>query len=506
MEPENQIPALPPLGVPAQVPVPVQEVLQVVPLAFPQGNVAAGHSVNHAGASIAIATVHAIPHIHAIPHTFHPHLGQETRHVVNVPINQETATATATSTFYDHPQDALNHLVAVSQTNLAHQQNETDSLSSQPTKLSSRKQQTRMDGIWYKHLDDLKEYKNQNGHVSVPRKSGSLGEWCRTQRRYFKQYRKGETVPLTKDRMKALEDLGFVWLPAEARKIKKLQSSVAKMEGAGTVRNISDVGHDGTSAMMDGVEVSVTAVNDDSNKDELKIQYKTPELEKVHTTYAQSLSSMFRSNEKLCDAQNLLEKAMEEHRQALEEQKLAVGEMDEVCDSVLETELNENQDDEWNIYYSKLLKYKEEHGEILFAKTPTWVGEGKNEVNEKAGLAGDCDSEMNNSGSANLEDEGHDDQDGDAMEVDEALIADNESEEANTKVKAQGGIESDVDAAVAAARDVVNDLSTSADNIKAEEDDTEKSLAEWVHSMRKAPKKSISEWRHRALDKIGFIW
>ncbi len=62
------------------------------------------------------------------------------------------------------------------------------------------------------------------------------------------------------------------------------------------------------------------------------------------------------------------------------------------------------------------------------------------------------------------------------------------------------------DAAVAAARDVVNDLSTSADNIKAEEDDTEKSLAEWVHSMRKAPKKSISEWRHRALDKIGFIW
>lgn len=501
MEPENQIPALPPLSVPVQVPLPVQELQEVVvPLAFPQGNIAVGDSHNH---SVNNA-------------------------VANAPINQETATATAT--FYDHPQDAVhaligqrdleihavpvvhvgvpNHLAALSQTNLAHQQNETDSISSQPTKLSSRKQQTRMDGIWYKHLDDLKEYKNHNGHVSVPRKSGSLGEWCRTQRRYFKQYRKGETVPLTKERMKSLEDLGFVWLPAEARKMKKLESSAAKAEGAGAgaVKNNSAVGHDDTSAMMDGVEVSVTAENDDSIKDELKVHYKTPELEKVHTTYAQSLSSLHRSNEKLCDAQNLLEKAMEEHRQALEEQKLAVGEMDEICDSVLATELNENQDDEWNIYYSKLLKYKEEHGEILFAKTPTCIGEGKNEVNTKADLAGDCDSEMNNSESANLEDEGHDDQDGDAMEVDEALIADNESEEAKSKVKTQVGIEPDVDAAVAAARDVVNDLSTSADNIKAEEDDTEKSLAEWVHSMRKAPKKSISEWRHRALDKIGFIW
>jgi hypothetical protein len=34
----------------------------------------------------------------------------------------------------------------------------------------------------------------------------------------------------------------------------------------------------------------------------------------------------------------------------------------------------------------------------------------------------------------------------------------------------------------------------------------EKYLSEWVSTMRKAPKKSVSEWRHKALDKLGFIW
>ena len=34
----------------------------------------------------------------------------------------------------------------------------------------------------------------------------------------------------------------------------------------------------------------------------------------------------------------------------------------------------------------------------------------------------------------------------------------------------------------------------------------DKTLPEWVCAMRKAPKKSISEWRHKALDKLGFIW
>jgi len=84
-----------------------------------------------------------------------------------------------------------------------------------PNKPSTK--QERMDAIWMKHYSELQEYKTTNGHVRVPRKSGPLGEWVRTQRRYYKLWRRGESVPLTKERMELLDQLGFVWLPAEEK-------------------------------------------------------------------------------------------------------------------------------------------------------------------------------------------------------------------------------------------------------------------------------------------------
>jgi exonuclease VII small subunit len=83
-------------------------------------------------------------------------------------------------------------------------------------KKSSTKQE-RMDAIWMKHYKELQQYKVENQHVRVPRKSGPLGEWVRTQRRYYKLWRRGESVPLTKERMELLDQLGFVWLPAEEK-------------------------------------------------------------------------------------------------------------------------------------------------------------------------------------------------------------------------------------------------------------------------------------------------
>ncbi len=86
---------------------------------------------------------------------------------------------------------------------------------STPSKPSTK--QERMDAIWMKHYRELQQYKSQHGHVRVPRKSGPLGEWVRTQRRYYKLWRRGESVPLTKERMELLDQLGFVWLPAEEK-------------------------------------------------------------------------------------------------------------------------------------------------------------------------------------------------------------------------------------------------------------------------------------------------
>eukprot|EP00979_Chaetoceros_neogracilis_P013340 scaffold3789_cov247-Chaetoceros_neogracile.AAC.12 len=486
MEPVNQIPALPPLPVP---------------------QAAATEQEQHASANPLVATVAATgtATVAALTHSFQPHHEQ--------PDIDDAI-------YHDHPKDAVHALIgqrdpdvemhalsAPKEPSESHMlfQTEIDPLN--PDKPSSRKQQTRMDGIWYKHLDELKEYRTQNEHVSVPRKSGSLGEWCRTQRRYYKQYRKGESVPLTKERMKALEDLGFIWLPAEARKKRKLESTVLKSEGIG-------VGGAGTSIAV-GTHNSPTPENTHANcvtkDDEVKIQYRTPALENVHNTYDKSLSLLHRANERLCDAQNLLEKAMVEHKGALEEQKLAVKEMDRVCDNVLTTELNDNNDGEWNTYYQKLIKYKEDHGQILFAKTPNWTGDSKDLMGEKLDdVDGDDDdaSNTNDDGIVNLAETNEENQISDTamMDVDEA--ARNVSckvEEANSTAEVRTTIDPDV----AVAEAIVNDISTTVldeSGVTVDGDGKKKTLVEWVHSMRKAPKKSISEWRHRALDKTGFIW
>jgi len=505
MEPENQIPALPPLGVPV---LPVQEATLTTE-AIKQDPNASADPLDATG--LATNSVAALTF-----NNFQPHHGQSDI--------METI-------YHDHPKDAVHALIgqrdpdaemhAVPASNQLAATSDTHMIiteidpSSNPEKPSSRKQQTRMDGIWYKHLDELKEYKTQNDHVSVPRKSGSLGEWCRTQRRYYKQYRKGESVPLTKERMKALEDLGFIWLPAEARKKRKLESTVLKNEdiGVGGVEG-TNVPFGNDDSPVQGVDN--TNANGTLTKDELRV-YKTPELEKVHNIYNGSLSSLHRANERLCDAQNLLEKAMAEHKKALEGQKQAVEEMDTVCDNVLTTELNENDDDEWNNYYQMLLKYKEEHGQILFAKTPNlnWTGDSQDAMGEKAAVDVDVDdpSKIHDDGITNPFDTNEEDQDGTAIEVDEAstvtaarnVPCHDDIEEAESTVEAQGVIDPDV----AVAEAIVNVITTTVldESIAtADGDDKKKTLAEWVHSMRKAPKKSISEWRHRALDKTGFIW
>jgi len=86
-----------------------------------------------------------------------------------------------------------------------------------PTTTPKSTKQERMDNIWMGHFRELEQYLRENGHVRVPRKSGPLGEWVRTQRRYYKLWRRGESVPLTKGRMELLDTLGFVWLPAEEK-------------------------------------------------------------------------------------------------------------------------------------------------------------------------------------------------------------------------------------------------------------------------------------------------
>jgi len=378
---------------------------------------------------------------------------------------------------------------------------------------SSRKQQARMDGIWYKHLDNLKDYKETHGHVSVPRKSGQLGEWCRTQRRYYKMYRKGETVPLTKERMKALEGLGFVWFPAEDRRKRKQEASLASAK--------------------DG-DADVPTQNGNANNVP-KVEYKTDRLEISHDAYGESVKALQSANEKLCDAQILLEKAMQQHKQSLEEQRGALELMNKACDDVLKQELEDNEDDEWIVMYKQLAEYKDEHGEILFSK---FIG-GKSTVDEDKDPAGEMDEDMN--------DDELEDGKMPAAAVDmetstttatatttpvpvpapapvpmELSVTEAMADIMATDVDADAPVAMEITEFDAATTETIADTTTAAGDASTEqatthaeggvklEDDVntsgESSLSQWVAVMRKAPKKVVSEWRHKALDKLGFIW
>lgn len=68
-------------------------------------------------------------------------------------------------------------------------------------------------GIWMQHLKELVKYQRENGHCNVPLKQpGGLGRWVKRQRYQYKLLQSGnKKANMTKDRIKILNDLGFVW-------------------------------------------------------------------------------------------------------------------------------------------------------------------------------------------------------------------------------------------------------------------------------------------------------
>jgi hypothetical protein len=61
------------------------------------------------------------------------------------------------------------------------------------------------DKKWLEQYGNLKEYKNENGHCSVPKGEGSLGGWVERQR----QLHNKKTIK--NDRKDMLDEIGFVW-------------------------------------------------------------------------------------------------------------------------------------------------------------------------------------------------------------------------------------------------------------------------------------------------------
>ena len=66
---------------------------------------------------------------------------------------------------------------------------------------------------WSSMLKKLKDYKQENGHCNVPRSKGKLGKWVELGQWVENQrFRAGK---LSKERIDALNEIGFVWVPLE---------------------------------------------------------------------------------------------------------------------------------------------------------------------------------------------------------------------------------------------------------------------------------------------------
>ena len=79
---------------------------------------------------------------------------------------------------------------------------------------------TRHDHQWNAKFEELQTYKEVHGHCNVPMRykpNKSLGKWVHHQRDKYRQEERGTKSSLTKDRIVALESIGFRWRVAAPR-------------------------------------------------------------------------------------------------------------------------------------------------------------------------------------------------------------------------------------------------------------------------------------------------
>ena len=66
--------------------------------------------------------------------------------------------------------------------------------------------------IWSERFQQLREFKVQFGHCRVPRQYAAnpkLWQWVSTQRKSYKFYKEGKPSPMTEERFRALDSVGF---------------------------------------------------------------------------------------------------------------------------------------------------------------------------------------------------------------------------------------------------------------------------------------------------------
>jgi len=82
------------------------------------------------------------------------------------------------------------------------------------SRTSSPSKRRHTSNAWNERLKELKQFKEKYGHCMVPQKypnNVSLGIWVNKQRMEHNLLQDGKKSSMTPDRLKALENLGFIW-------------------------------------------------------------------------------------------------------------------------------------------------------------------------------------------------------------------------------------------------------------------------------------------------------
>ena len=72
----------------------------------------------------------------------------------------------------------------------------------------------RGESIWSARIQEIREFKEQFGHCLVPLQYADkpkLGRWVSTQRQNYRLHQEGNPTPMTEDRIRELESIGFDW-------------------------------------------------------------------------------------------------------------------------------------------------------------------------------------------------------------------------------------------------------------------------------------------------------
>ena len=95
------------------------------------------------------------------------------------------------------------------------------------------------EALWNENLQQLRKFKHIHEHCAVPlhyNPNPSLGFWVNVQRKEMKKLKKGKPSLLSEERIKALNEIGFVWDVYEAAWNEKFQELIIFKKVHGHIR------------------------------------------------------------------------------------------------------------------------------------------------------------------------------------------------------------------------------------------------------------------------------